>query len=64
MITEVAHSDGAGESDSRFATTIFHELKCKFFIFMLSPAREGTRQFFEKNQSVALQFDLLGSAGW
>ena len=31
---------------------------------MLSPAREGTRQFFEKNQSVALQFDLLGSADW
>ena len=23
MMTEVAHSDGAGESDSRFATTIF-----------------------------------------
>ena len=62
MITEVAHSDGAGESDSRFARQ--RELKCKFFIFMLSPAREGTRQFFEKNQSVALQFDLLGSAGW
>ena len=29
---------------------------------MLSPAREGTRQFFEKNQSVALHFLIYWEA--